>query len=307
MYDIIGDIHGHAQELKSLLHQLGYEPQGHEYSHPSRKLVFLGDYIDRGPRNLEVIRIVKATVDAGNAFAIMGNHEYNAIAYHTSKGEDEYFRPHSKKNQQQHEAFIGQLSCYEMCEALDWFRTLPVAIELEGINVVHASWQHQDIESINQAREELGDFNESFLAESEKKGSDLNLAIERVLKGPEVQLPAGKSFVDKGGHKRTASRVKWWKRQAGEQLSDYLFGILDMQIPTDLVKNIHDYPLDADPVFFGHYWLTSEPEPLAPNVACLDYSVAKDGKLCAYHWGGERELKTKNFVWVNSEDPCSSK
>ena len=48
MYDIVGDIHGHAVELKKLLAQMGYQSDRHAYRHPSRKIVFVGDLIDRG-------------------------------------------------------------------------------------------------------------------------------------------------------------------------------------------------------------------------------------------------------------------
>jgi hypothetical protein len=51
-------------------------------------------------------------------------------------------------------------------------------------------------------------------------------------------------------------------------------------------------------VFFGYYWLSgSRPEFLADNVACVDYSVAKGGFLCAYRWHGEQKLSNTNFVW----------
>ena len=51
----------------------------------------------------------------------------------------------------------------------------------------------------------------------------------------------------------------------------------------------------------GHYWLDGEPELLAPNIACLDYSVAAKtgGKLVAYRWDGERELSASKFVSVS--------
>jgi hypothetical protein len=59
------------------------------------------------------------------------------------------------------------------------------------------------------------------------------------------------------------------------------------------------YPADAKPVFIGHYWLSAtRPALLAANVACLDYSVAKGGFLCAYRWDGERKLTNEHFVWV---------
>ncbi len=55
----------------------------------------------------------------------------------------------------------------------------------------------------------------------------------------------------------------------------------------------------AKPVFVGHYWLSAQrPELLADTVACLDYSVAKGGLLCAYRWNGEWQLSNDNFVWV---------
>jgi hypothetical protein len=61
------------------------------------------------------------------------------------------------------------------------------------------------------------------------------------------------------------------------------------------------YPPDAPPVFFGHYWLSADrPTLLAPNVACLDFSVAKGGFLCAYRWDGEQMLDPSNFVFARS-------
>ena len=59
-YDIIGDIHGHADELEELLQKLGYQLRDGVYSHPeNRKVIFLGDYIDRGPKIRETLHIVK--------------------------------------------------------------------------------------------------------------------------------------------------------------------------------------------------------------------------------------------------------
>ena len=85
MYDIIGDIHGHADKLEELLLKLGYTKNHKQYSHRERKALFLGDYIDRGPKSHEVLKIVKHMVDGGHAIALMGNHEYNAICFHTKR------------------------------------------------------------------------------------------------------------------------------------------------------------------------------------------------------------------------------
>ena len=81
MYDIIGDVHGQATMLKKLLLQLGYQKADSVYSHPERKAVFVGDFINRGPEIKKTIRIVRSMVESGNALAVLGNHEINAIIY----------------------------------------------------------------------------------------------------------------------------------------------------------------------------------------------------------------------------------
>ncbi|MEQ8240402.1 MAG: metallophosphoesterase, partial [Cyclobacteriaceae bacterium] len=58
MHDIIGDIHGHCEELEVLLDALGYQEIEDSWVHPEgRKVIFVGDYIDRGPQILETVRL----------------------------------------------------------------------------------------------------------------------------------------------------------------------------------------------------------------------------------------------------------
>ncbi len=77
-FDIIGDVHGCYDELIALLSQLEYTcatPAG-AWLHPEgRKLVFLGDLVDRGPRIPEVVRLVMDTVNAGGGWCVPGNHD----------------------------------------------------------------------------------------------------------------------------------------------------------------------------------------------------------------------------------------
>jgi hypothetical protein len=62
------------------------------------------------------------------------------------------------------------------------------------------------------------------------------------------------------------------------------------------------HPTTAKPVFVGHYWLSAEqPEVLADNVACHDFSVANSGFLCGYRWEGEQKLTSDNLVWVKAD------
>ena len=75
MYDLIGDIHGHADELVQLLETLGYSNSDGAYRHPERQVIFLGDFIDRGPKIQQVLSIVRPMVQNQTALAVMGNHE----------------------------------------------------------------------------------------------------------------------------------------------------------------------------------------------------------------------------------------
>jgi len=75
-FDIIGDVHGCADELEALLDRLGYRRDGDVCSHPEgRRVVFLGDLVDRGPRILDTCRLVRATVEAGHGLCVPGNHD----------------------------------------------------------------------------------------------------------------------------------------------------------------------------------------------------------------------------------------
>jgi hypothetical protein len=65
MYDLIGDIHGHADALQRLLKTLGYSRQKGVYRHTGRQAIFLGDFIDRGTKIRETLEIVRPVVEPG--------------------------------------------------------------------------------------------------------------------------------------------------------------------------------------------------------------------------------------------------
>ncbi|WJI59683.1 polynucleotide kinase-phosphatase [Mesorhizobium sp. C432A] len=83
-FDVIGDVHGCADELQTLFCQLGYSiawSDGHgdrtvTVTPPEgRKIVFVGDLVDRGPNVPDVLRIAMSMVAAGTAYCVQGNHE----------------------------------------------------------------------------------------------------------------------------------------------------------------------------------------------------------------------------------------
>ncbi len=78
-FDIIGDIHGCHDELTELLATLGY-PSDPTAPHPAgRRVIFLGDLVDRGPNIVGVLRRVMSMVESGGALAIPGNHEQKLV------------------------------------------------------------------------------------------------------------------------------------------------------------------------------------------------------------------------------------
>jgi len=310
MYDLIGDIHGHATELHVLLEKLGYKRTNSVYRHTDRQAIFLGDFIDRGPECREAIDVARSMVEDGSARAVMGNHEFNAICFHTlhPNKKDEYLRPHSEKNVKQHQATLEQFKDDPrgLSDALDWFKTLPLWLDLGDIRIVHACWDAEMIETLrkqgavdSQDRLKSGAYHHAAI-----KGHPVYHATEVILKGMEVKLPNGMSYTDKEGIKRDDIRITWWNAKSKKSWREIAMG------PNELKKRLPDdrgpeppinieYHASAPPVFVGHYWLSGIPEPLAPNVACVDYSVAKaKGALAAYRWQGEKVLTGKQFETV---------
>ena len=308
MYDLIGDIHGHADELVQLLEALGYEKARGSYRHPERKVIFLGDFIDRGPQIRQVLEIVRPMIEEGKALAVMGNHELNALAYHTEDPDSpgEYLRRRSPKNEKQHRATLDQLAPQELRSHLEWFRTLPMWLDLDGIRVVHACWDEQAMDQITNAHMDHGGTTTEFLHSACQNGKALFGPVEIILKGKEGKLPDGASFQDKDGHVRTEIRTRWYMAPDGHTYRTYALQsdeiACDLKLDVAVIAAAAPYPATDKPVFFGHYWLSAErPGVLAENVACLDYSVAKGGFLCAYRWNGEQKLSNENFVWVGEK------
>jgi hypothetical protein len=309
-YDLIGDIHGYCEPLVELLEKLGYRSYNGTFRHPSRKVIFLGDFIDRGPQQRDVISVVRPMIEDGAALSVMGNHEFNAIAYFTSDPNDpgQYLRPHSEKNRRQHRAFLDEYEgSQDRAGVIGWFRTLPLWLDLPGLRVVHACWDAKLMRSLEEQYPDVNAYlDNDLLAAASDKNKEEYRAVETLLKGKEIPLPPGHGFKDKDGNHRENIRIKWWSRGSCTYRDAFLGPVsAGTEIPDTPVDTGHliEYSENDPPVFFGHYWMEGEPDLMAPNVMCLDYSVAasKGGRLLAYRWDGERRLNSKKFRSVTRE------
>lgn len=304
-YGLIGDIHGHANDLIGLLKHLGYNMVDGCYRHPDRQVIFLGDFVDRGCNQQKVLQIVMPMVKQKAALAVMGNHEFNALAFHTTHPDDDtkWLRPRTNKNTQQHLAFLQDYlgSPEKLAEVLAWFMQLPLWLE-PGSRVIHACWHEPSMTALKDHLNDDNTLTPELLVKATNEQDPCFEAVEVLLKGQELEIPNGGSFFDKDGYQRFQVRTRWW-------LNDVIT-FADVALPAGVIKGQEaehalinqalwsGYKATEPPLFIGHYWLKGKPEKLADNVTCLDYSVARDGKLMAYRFDGEAILNNDKFVFI---------
>jgi len=308
-YDLIGDVHGCALSLVLLLEKLGYSRKAGIYQHPKRQAIFLGDIVDRGPRIREALHIVRDMVDSGAAQIVMGNHEFNYLSYSTPGRPDsdmEYLRTHNPRHQRIINETLEQFANYprERQEFLDWIMEMPLFLESESFRVVHACWSQQHIDDLIK-RVGGNQINEDYLHRSAVYGTPEWEAMDRLLRGTHLKLPNGEAMVSKDGFKRRFFRTKFWAEDP-QYYVDVVFQpdplpehVARLPLTEQNFADLLHYGVDERLLFIGHYWCDGEPKPVAENIACLDYSAVKYGKLVAYRLDNERQIDPAKFIWVD--------
>lgn len=328
-YQIIGDIHGKFDRLDGLLRKLGWTGGGTTWSPPAdTKIIFVGDYIDRGDQQLAVLETVRSLVDAGDAIALMGNHEFNAVCFDTEdpKAPGEYLRKHSEANTSQHGAFLAQVTEPERRAWIAWFKELPLwhVVGDDELRVVHACWYGPSIDAL-EARlggRSFGD-RPALWCDAADKRTDLGMAIEDVLKGPEIDItkdpyrfPRFQTEPGPNQKSRSGARFCWWDSDPADLAdavdlspdtvvadTDTAYPSLEgvAVIPGDREKTYTDDVL----VVYGHHWRNTthwRPGELLPHgghtehTACVDFSAGKGGPLVAYRWNGERTIDRSHYI-----------
>jgi hypothetical protein len=278
-FDILGDVHGHYEQLLRLLAKLGYRRSNSSrpFVHPDgRTVAFVGDLINKGPASSEVLEIVRSMTDGGSALAVLGNHEFNLLA----------------------SSYAGnETSLYMHTEHLDWFRSLPFSLDIGCMRVVHAAWHPSSLKTID--RRTCAD--EAFFRKATSKGSPEHQAVQTVLKGIKITIPRNQVYLDRFEIPRERGRIRWWLEPQGLTYADLLFPSYEGACPESRpseedLRIVEPYSIDAPPVFIGHYCLPMSEPKIHGNVACLDGCVTCDGVLWAYRQNGDRILDPANLV-----------
>lgn len=312
-YDLIGDVHGCGATLAVLLERLGYHLKGGVYRHPRRKVVFLGDLIDRGPRIRLAVSIAKRMVEEGEAYIVLGNHEINALSY-TQKAppglEREWLRPHTPRHNRIIKETLDQYHDHpqEWDDALTWFASLPLCLEIDGIRVVHACWDHARVDRLRELNPDTC-IDAEFLVRASIPDTEEFDILERLTRGGAITLPQGVVIHSGDGFSRRTFRTHFWAHDP-ITWGDVVFqpdnlpqGLEGRSLSGEEKASLSYYGPDEPPLFIGHYWCEGIPALPAPNIACLDYSAVKFGRLVAYRhsfadYANTGRLDADNFIWV---------
>jgi hypothetical protein len=261
-------------------------------------------------------------VATGSAQIVMGNHEFNAISYATPNPEipGEFMRPHNEKNRSQHVAFVDQIQAHKgyYGQSIEWFRTLPLYLDLGELRVVHACWNDKALELVRRWVVPGETMSTDFVIKANQKGTPEHWAVEILLKGPEMDLRKYRQpdFKIPGDWLRHQARIRWWNAEATtlRDLAEIAPGTVTASgdpypdLPDELCdkeETQYDYE-EKIPVFYGHNWRKWNPEHLpewtpekgldwTSNTACVDFSAVRGGPLVAYQLDGKPEVNPAKF------------
>lgn len=288
--DIIGDIHGELEALETLLDTLSRSDSSFENG--QRTLVFMGDFCDRGPDSPGVIKRVKDLIERGQAVAVLGNHEINLMNSDPKDGSGWFFDQRVESDNRFYQPY-QRVQSEDKDLVIEFFNSLPIALEREDLRVVHATWHAPSIDKIRslpvgsvveqyrKSQKEVRHHAEqsglwqryqeekkqwfSQLEDAKKQPPFLDAIAEYELAvrdfNPFKVLTSGlEKSIDEvfysGNRWRFSDRVAWW--------DDYT---------------------DSVPVVIGHYWRLFNP---LPGQVKARYSMLFDD-VHPYAWHGHKQ------------------
>ena len=270
-YDIVGDVHGHALLLERLLGKLGYETENNSFHHPlGRKIIFVGDLINRGPDSVKVLRLIQRMHDQKQAFCVLGNHEFRLLQQYVKD-------PYSIE--------------MKFLEFIPWIKTLPFFLEFPEFRVVHAAWHFSSIEKLKNQNVE----NEDFIRSTIHPDSEFKNAIKIILQGIKVPIPSEITYLDRFAIKRKKARIRWWEKNKRMLNGTNIFPACKKLISAEFENKGEQfceyYSKEEKIVFFGHYCLPEYEPKVINNLVCLDGCVTCNQTLWGYQYH-KREIAT---------------
>lgn len=324
--DIVGDVHGELDALLQLLRLLGYTSDG---SHPeSRRLVFLGDLVDRGPDSVGVVRLVRGLVDAGRAQVVLGNHELNLLRQERKHGNDWFWNEAS--------AHDRVFAPYAVADAeargdmLAWFDTLPLVLQRADLRIVHAAWHQPSIERAATVQGSMAQCFDAWELQAERdmradgvieRAAEQRAAHRHHFADPDYPMPMLDAVgqLDEARQMRNPVRVLTSGIERCADAPFYTSG----QWRFARRKSWWDDYADEVPVVVGHFWRQYLPqdrqslskgdanlfegiEPLGwfgpkGQVFCADYSVGGRYKERAEATGGVLHTRLAALRWPQRE------
>jgi len=293
--DIVGDVHGEIDALEDLLSVLGYDCDGR---HPDgRRLVFVGDLVDRGPSSPAVLRRVRQLVATGDAQCILGNHELNLLRDVERHGNGWWVTPQQPPPQTE------AVDPTEKPGFRAFLATLPLVLERDDLRVVHACWQSDAIDDLRRrsGRAVLDVYHE-FIAEMRQRWRSTGLAdayrdewrqygarlrnrdrppprldamarmdADHQMANPVALLTSGaeqpaSAPLWAGGKWRMVERVKWWERYT--EATPVICGHYWRRYSAVSKEMMDNYGPDLFAGVEPHQWMGAR-----SNVYCVDFSV----------------------------------
>lgn len=306
-YDIVGDIHGRYDEFITLASDLGYSVKGDgslRHEDGDRQLILVGDIINKGTQNAEMIDTARASVHAGTMDVVLGNHEFFNVCYARQDSDGHFLLNHSEKADKFLKTFLDEfpIGTQANVDAIDWIAARPVYVSRPGLTVAHAMHTARDLQVV---RPELDDCNalkatgferHASVAKSRGFGEEYEdgrffWAVERLLYGVSIRAPG--DLPEQGFTKRL--RLNWWEGENANAVK--LLGLEDAKLDEGMVRDIseqlqrvktaqgHALKIPEGLIAYGHYSLPNEPYITSDSALCLDFKGA-DGRgiLTAYRF-----------------------
>ncbi len=299
--DIVGDVHGEIDALKLLLQHLGYDLSGR---HPdNRRLVFLGDLVDRGPDSAAVVEMVMHLVKRGYAQCILGNHELNIMLERPMHGNGWIIQPNDKDPLEDNPYHIAGKSAAHQYQA--FFQSLPLALENDSLRIAHACWHQPSVAMLraenttpiatlyrryqkayedflaspdiaSAIKAELAEYGDQLRdidnkppllpAIGAKERAEQMMNPVRILTTSSMQIAATPFWG--GGKWRMAERDPWWDDYEDDKM--VVIGHFWRQFNADSQRIGGVFGRDLFAGIESHAWMGKK-----NNVYCVDYSVGQ--------------------------------